>query len=154
MVWIHVISALIGFVSAFGIFWRRKGDKAHVLVGLIFVAALYVSALSSFLMPGTYSALHILSAMNLYWLTKGLWVLRAKPEGYRQEHAICMGACFISTIIAGCGAVTRHVVVPGATDIGNLVMVAVAFPCVWGLRRAVKRGRSESTRTNDAVDAV
>ena len=90
-----------------------KGDKFHKGLGFGFVASMIGAETVSFFIAhrGSWSALHALSAMSIYWCCKGIYVIQTKPKNYIKQHVEAMGSAFISTVIAGCGVAGRHLTI-------------------------------------------
>lgn len=135
---IHMAGATVAFIAPLFIFWRRKGDKWHRAVGGLFALGIYTSATAAFFIT-PYTPIHILAALNLYWVTAGLYAVATRHKHYRHEHLTNMGGAYISTIIAGGGVMTRHFIVPGNYNAGYLVSLVIAIPSIYLLRRFAAR---------------
>ena len=99
---LHTAAALLAAVFGAYVMLRRKGTASHRIAGYIFVAAITVTALSSFwitgIRPGHFSWIHILSVVTLISVPLGLYFRR---KGNIGAHALNMVAPFAGLIIAG-----------------------------------------------------
>lgn len=88
MVQVHVVAALLALVLAPVILFRRKGTQGHRMMGRVWVGAMFVTALSSFLLSSNFvdfhfGPIHLLSVLVL----GSLWAaLRAAKQGNIQQH--------------------------------------------------------------------
>ena len=107
----HAVGNIACFCLGSVIFVKSiKGDKLHKGLGIAFVGSMIGAESVSFLIThkGSWSALHALSAMSIYWCCKGIYVIQTKPKNYLKKHVDAMGSAFISTVIAGFGVAGRH----------------------------------------------
>jgi uncharacterized membrane protein len=85
---------------------RARGDRAHRLVGRVWVVAMYWTVLSSFFIteldPGHFSWIHGLSALTFLTLTLGTW---AAIRGRIRLHRHFMRGSYLGLIGAFLGAV-------------------------------------------------
>jgi uncharacterized membrane protein len=85
---------------------RARGDRAHRLVGRVWVVAMYWAVLSSFfikeLNPGQFSWIHGLSAFTFVTLSLGTW---AAIRGRIGLHRHFMRGSYVGLIGAFVGAV-------------------------------------------------
>ena len=86
-VWVHLGTIALALVLTPVLLWRRRGDRRHRLLGYVWVAALLVTALDSFLVrgvrPGQLSPIHLISV----WVLFQLWPLvRAARAGDHLRH--------------------------------------------------------------------
>ena len=101
---IHVAAALVALFLGSAILFRRKGTTTHRLAGRIWVAALAVTALSSFAISeievwGRWSPIHILSIVTLASLAIGVDQAR---RGNIAAHRFTMQAIFFGGLaVAG-----------------------------------------------------
>jgi uncharacterized membrane protein len=69
VIWLHILTILVALVLTPPMLLRRRGDRAHRLLGTIWVVAmLMTAALSLFIHvsgPGRFSIIHILSIFTL-----------------------------------------------------------------------------------------
>lgn len=82
--WIHLVAAVFAIVVGGLVLFRRKGDRRHRLWGRVWVGAMAVTALSSFLIfeinDNSFSPIHGLAVYTLCSLVFGVYILRrAKP---------------------------------------------------------------------------
>lgn len=106
----HATMASLAMVTgAVNALRRRRGDAAHLLIGRVWLAGMYFTAISSFwiqdLKPGSFSWIHGLSAFTIVTLSLGWWNAR---RGNIAAHAGNM----IGTYFGLLGAFIGVVVVP------------------------------------------
>lgn len=138
---IHAISSFLGMITPLLLFWRKKGTRYHVVIGRIFAILMFISSISSFLMvePKDYSPIHILSALNIYWLYMAVYTVRGKPINWKYKHASYIGAVYISTTIAGIGVLVRHIILPGNSKAGYVASILVAIVASRALKKLVEK---------------
>ncbi len=127
---IHVVTAIVAAVAGLFILLAAKGTARHRLLGRVFVLAMVVTALSSFLIHeirsfGLFSAIHLLSIFVLVNLVQAI---RAIQRGQVRAHRLAM----ISTYIGGI------VVAGGFTFLPGRIMAKITyggmegdFPTIW-----------------------
>jgi uncharacterized membrane protein len=132
----------------------RKGDLAHRRLGLVWVAAMYWTALSSFgirqLRPGHFSLIHLLSLWTVISLTVALW---AAVTGRATLHRRWVVGTYAGLVGAGVAAMAfpqrlapqlmvHHPLIFTAAAFGaSLAAVAVAMIC----RRRPERPRRSAS---------
>ena len=98
----HLAAALLALGAVAGVIFLMKGTPAHVWTGRLFVAAMLVTAVTSFwitgINPGHYSWIHILSIITIVTIPMAIVAIR---RGDRRGHAISMSINAISLVIAG-----------------------------------------------------
>ncbi len=97
---LHVCAALLALVSGSVVMLRRKGTRTHRQLGWIYAAAMVTVASSSLFITrnGSYSAIHLLTALTLIALPYGLLARRA---GNIPAHRSAMISLFAGLAIAG-----------------------------------------------------
>ena len=105
---LHVLGALSAVALGIYMVAARKGTPAHRRVGRAWVAAMALTAASSFLisaqaMPlrtalGTFGPIHLLSAFTLWQLYRAVAAVR---RGEVRVHRRAMVATFVSLVVAG-----------------------------------------------------
>ncbi len=99
---LHTAAAFIAAVSGFAVLLMHKGTAAHRRTGYVFVAAMIVTAFTSFaitsLIPGRFSPIHILSVITLVSIPMGIFYRR---QGNLRAHALCMISPLAGLLIAG-----------------------------------------------------
>ena len=106
---------------------RRKGDRLHRRVGVVWVVAMYWVTLSSFgiqeLSPGRFTWIHGLSAWTLVSLTAGVWAaLTRRP----RVHRGFMVGSYLGLVGAGLASVAfPQRLIPQAVVHRPLVVLAV-----------------------------
>ena len=107
---VHIAAAVLSLVVGASILLCQKGTPRHRLMGRVWVAAMFVTVLSSFgireLNHGHLSWVHGLSALTALSLVRAIWAIR---RGNVSGHAVAMGGSFIGLVVAGIAAVaTPH----------------------------------------------
>lgn len=122
LVVIHAVAATLAIVlGAANLARKPRGDKAHRVIGRVWLASMYFVAGSSFwiqqIRPGSFSWIHGLSAFTIVTLTLGWWF---GHRGNRFAHAGNM----IGTYLGLWGALIGVVAVPSR-------LVPQAFQNSW-----------------------
>ena len=109
---LHVAAATAALVIGGLVLWRRKGTRAHKLLGRVWVGAMVAVALSSFwifeLRDGAGpSWIHLLSVWTLVSLALAVWFIR---RGNVRAHQGLMVGTFVGLVAAGIAAMA-----PGRT---------------------------------------
>jgi uncharacterized membrane protein len=90
------VATIAMLLGARNLLIKRKGDRSHRIVGRIWVAAMYVTVLSSFaireLRPGHFSWIHGLSVFTFVTLSIGLWA--ALTHRVRLHRGMMTGSYF------------------------------------------------------------
>jgi uncharacterized membrane protein len=109
---------VLAFIVAFFVFLKRKGTVSHKVLGWVFIISMLISCLSSFFIVtnGSYSIIHILSAVTIYWLIKAVMAVRRKGENWLYVHVSNITSAYIGIWIAGAGVIYRHFISPGDTE--------------------------------------
>lgn len=96
----HLVAVLPALLLAVFILLRKKGTESHKLLGRVWTALMFFTALSSFfiLSNGQFSWIHILSVVTIVSVGLGVWAIK---HGRVRMHYGCMGGAFIGAIIAG-----------------------------------------------------
>jgi uncharacterized membrane protein len=104
----HALAASAAVVVGASIFLRRKGTRMHRAVGRIWVAAMALTALSSFAIParilgldtpaGRFGPIHLLSVLTLVTLVSAIAAIR---HGRQTAHQSAMLSLYVSLLIAG-----------------------------------------------------
>ncbi|MFT6775938.1 MAG: putative membrane protein [Paracoccaceae bacterium] len=108
---IHAALALVAALLAAAILLRRKGTRAHKVMGRVWAALMAGTAAGSFLISGInpsggFSAIHILSAATLITLA---YAIRAVRRGNVHGHRIAM----ISLVFGALGIAGAFTLAPG-----------------------------------------
>ena len=140
---LHALGATFSVVAgAIVLFTPRKGNFAHRRLGLVWMGAMYWTALSSFgireLRPGHFSFIHLLSLWTIISLTVALW---AAMTGRRVVHQRWVIGTYLGLLGAGIAAMAfpqrlapqlmvHHPLVFTAAALGaSSAAVAVAMLC-------------------------
>jgi len=104
---LHAVGACLALLlGAVNLVRTPKGDRAHRIIGRVWVVSLYWTVLSSFfireLNPGRLSWIHGLSVFTFVTLTIGLW---AAMTGRVKTHRGFMRGSYLGTVGAFIGAV-------------------------------------------------
>jgi uncharacterized membrane protein len=107
---VHIAAAVLSLVVGASILLLRKGTPRHRLMGRIWVAAMVVTALSSFdireLNHGKLSWVHGLAVLTALSLVRAIWAIR---QGNVRGHMAAMRGSFVGLVVAGMAAdVTPH----------------------------------------------
>ena len=99
----HTVVALTALIVGIAILLRPKGTAAHKLTGRIWVAAMAITAITSFwiqeLRHGEgFSPIHILSIVTLAALARAIYAIR---HGDVKAHQRSMIGAFAGVLIAG-----------------------------------------------------
>ncbi|MGI5243923.1 DUF2306 domain-containing protein [Dactylosporangium sp. CA-139066] len=128
-------STLALLLGGYNLLRRVRGDRAHKVVGRVWVGAMYASIVSSFFIraldPGHFSWIHGLSVFTFGTLSIGLW---AALTGRTETHRRFMTGSYLGLLGAFAGAVVVPVrdipqwIVhrPVELGLGLLACVAVA----------------------------
>jgi uncharacterized membrane protein len=107
---VHIAAAVLSLVLGASILLLRKGTTRHRLTGRVWVAAMFVTVLSSFgireLNHGQLSWVHNLAVLTALSLVRAIWAIR---QGNVRGHVAAMRGSFIGLVVAGMAAVvTPH----------------------------------------------
>lgn len=99
----HTVAALTALVLGIAVLLRPKGTATHKLTGRIWVAAMAITAITSFwiqeLRHGAgFSPIHILSIITLVALIRAIYAIR---HGNVKSHQRGMIGAFAGVLIAG-----------------------------------------------------
>ncbi len=100
---LHTVVALTALILGVAILLRPKGTAVHKLAGRIWVAAMAITAITSFwiqeLRDGAgFSWIHILSIVTLVGLARAIYAIR---HGNVKAHQRAMISVFAGVMIAG-----------------------------------------------------
>jgi uncharacterized membrane protein len=106
MIAIHIAAATLALLGGALVLARRKGTRAHKVLGRVWVGAMLVVALSSFwifeIRQGAGpSFVHVLSVWTLISLALALWFIR---RGNVRAHKGFMIGTYLGLVGAGIGA--------------------------------------------------
>ncbi|MCH9664017.1 MAG: DUF2306 domain-containing protein [Gammaproteobacteria bacterium] len=97
---IHVAAVVVAVAATAAIILYTKGTGAHKWLGRVFVAAMTLTAVSSFwireLNRGEFSIIHVISVVTLLGLAGGVYAAR---QGNVRAHRTSM----VSTVVGGLG---------------------------------------------------
>jgi uncharacterized membrane protein len=133
---LHAAAATVSLLlGAYNLLRRTRGDRAHRLAGRVWVAAMYVTVLTSFairsLDPGHFSWIHGLSAFTFCTLSIALWAaLTHRVRIHRQfmtgSYLGLLGA-FVGAVVVPVRDIPQWIVHrPVELALGFLACVAVA----------------------------
>ena len=137
VIFTHSLLLIIAFIIGLYIFTKPKGTKSHKFFGRLFVILMLVSLIASFFIKtdGTFSLIHILSALTIYWLVRAVVVSYQKKKNWRKIHAYNMTSAFIGIIIAGSGVLGRHYIFPGKSSYGFIISGVISIPTIYIARK-------------------
>ena len=151
VVQIHAVSALLALVLGPVALFRRRRDRGHRVVGYTWIAAMAVTALSSFwingmALIGPFGPIHLLSVLTLVTLTLGLRAARQRRiAAHRQMmqalYLWALGVAGLFTLLPGR---VMHRVVFGADSPLGFAVLALAVLGALALWRG--RGRQTNAR--------
>jgi uncharacterized membrane protein len=152
-----IVAHAIGAALALGIGgWQLihvpKGDRAHRLVGRIWVVLMYWTVLSSFfihsLHPGHFSWLHGLSVFTFCTLTIGVWsAVRcnlARHRGFMRGSYIGLAGAFIGAVAVPNRDIPQLVVHQPATFAALAAAIAGAVASIIALCTAGSRQKTQT----------
>lgn len=102
MVWLHLATIIMAMALSPVMLLRRRGDRLHRVLGMMWLAAMAVSALISFdlrlIRDGQFSPIHILSFATLVLLPRLWWTAHHHniAEHRRGVRLIIGGALLIA----------------------------------------------------------
>jgi uncharacterized membrane protein len=103
---VHIAAAVLSLVVGASILLCQKGTPRHRLMGRVWVAAMFVTVLSSFgireLNHGHLSWIHSLAVLTAISLLRAIWAIR---QGNVSAHVAAMRGSFIGLVVAGIAAV-------------------------------------------------
>lgn len=101
-IWVHLAAMIVVLVLTPLLLWRRRGTRAHRLLGWIWAIAMLVSAADSVLVktvnPGHFSPIHLLSVLVLFAVPLAVFNARRHrvAEHRRTMRALTIGALLIA----------------------------------------------------------
>lgn len=132
---VHVLAAVLSTVLGPFVLYRRSRDIWHRSLGVVWVLAMFVLAVSSLFihearMFGAFSIIHVLSLLTLAGLAQGLWALY---QGRRRQHGRIMRLLYVQALIlAGIftflpGRRMSAMLFPDAPMVGFVAVMAVGL---------------------------
>ncbi|MEM6760977.1 MAG: DUF2306 domain-containing protein [Pseudomonadota bacterium] len=143
----HVVMALCALCLGPVALWRKRRDRAHKIIGYVWVMALAGAALSSFAIPSSFTSLgagpiHLLSVYALLSLGTAM---RAIWWGDVARHSVIMAQLYArGVVLAGAftllpGRVLQRSLIPEAPELGLALMaVVLLWICALLWRGAVR----------------
>lgn len=140
----HAAAAFLALVLGPLALWRRRRDRAHKVVGYVWVLAMGTTALSAFAIPSHFSPIglgpiHLLAVYALW----GIFVaMRAIYRRDVAEHKAVMENLFVRGLaLAGAfnllpGRTSARSLIPETPELGYAVIAVVA---VWAFLPLVRR---------------
>jgi uncharacterized membrane protein len=158
LVAVHALGASLALtLGGWQLLRRTRGDRAHRLVGRVWVVAMYWTVLSSFFIkqldPGHFSWIHGLSAFTFLTLTLGTW---AAIRGRIGLHRRFMRGSYLGLVGAFLGAVVvpqrdipqllvhRPLLLAAATVAVAVSTVTIVAVCTGHPGRRPHRGTGKS----------
>ncbi|GAB3628533.1 hypothetical protein PTE30175_03377 [Pandoraea terrae] len=150
---IHLLAASAALVCGTTVMMMRRGTLVHRRLGMMWVAAMAITALTSFgirsLHPGHFSALHGLALVVLFGLARAVWAIR---HGNVRAHRMSMTGMYVGLIVAGTLAFAlpgrtlnrwvRDTVQTRVTDAGNRYGATVAASAAPAHRTMASNGET------------
>lgn len=142
LVQLHAAGALLSLALGPLVLFRRSRDRWHRIGGYVWIAAMVMTALSSFgihgfAMVGPFGPIHLLSGFTLVMLALGL---RAAIQRRIEAHRRMMQGLYLWSLgVAGLftllpGRVMHRVVFGSDTPLGFALLTALALLIGVGLR--------------------
>lgn len=148
-IWVHLICVAVALAIGGYVLARRKGDRLHRILGRVWVALMFVGALSSFLIreinDGGFSPIHVLSAYTLFSISMGVWAIRRTPKRVKAHRASMQSLYATGLLIAGgftflperlLGRLTFGEIMPIANTVIIVPMVILGLVLWWRSYRA------------------
>ena len=105
-IWVHLVAATLALVLGALVLWRKKGDATHRFWGRIWVALMFIVAVSSFFITTIrddgFSPIHALSVYTLFSLVVGLRAIRGRPANIKA-HRLTMQTLYASALLIAGG---------------------------------------------------
>ncbi len=146
---LHVAGAVLAVLIGPFALYRRRRDRAHRMLGRVWIGVMLLLAFGSFLIPSTTLALigpfgpiHIISAMVLWWLWQGVTAI---CRGDVKTHQLTMRALYWQSLgIAGTlsfmpGRTLNAVVFPDQPGLGWVVLGLGAMLFAIGFIRSQRQ---------------
>lgn len=101
-IWFHLATILLAMALTPVMLLRRRGDAKHKLLGKVWLIAMMLTALDSFLIshghPGSFSVIHILSVWTLFVVPLIWWTARTgRIANHRRAiYGMVLGALLIA----------------------------------------------------------
>ena len=154
---IHVAAAVLAVGLGPVAIWRRSRDLLHRVAGRVWVAAILIAAVSSFLihdlrMLGPFSIIHVLSLITLVGLWRGISAIR---RGDVAAHQSAMRGLYLQALVlAGVftflpGRRMNAVFFAETPQLGFMLMAAVGTGLgwlIWREGKLIRRRSSEPAR--------
>ncbi len=103
VVWLHLGTIMVGLALTPVMLLRRRGDRWHRLLGWVWCAALFLTALVSLFVktidPGHFSWIHLLSVWTMIQVP--VIVLAARRHDWRRHRGAVRGMVAGALLIAG-----------------------------------------------------
>ena len=129
---IHMIAALAALALGLVVLLNPKGTPLHRLLGAGFVAALVTVNLSSFgivNINGHFGPFHILAAVSLFTLARGILAVIRRRPGWLVTHYRAMCASYIALVSAAAAEAMIHIPATRAL-LGDVRTGVIASLCV------------------------
>lgn len=130
---VHIVAALLALILGPFVLYRRRRDRMHKVIGYIWITAMTVLAVGSFLIPSTYTTvgigpLHGFAVLTLWSLWAG--VRAAIRNEFDRHQAILRNLYSYGLIIAGAftfipGRTLNQVLFGEPSQLGWVVIAAL-----------------------------
>jgi uncharacterized membrane protein len=136
MGYLHVAAAVAALLAGLEIVRRPKGTSRHRLTGrlyLLVMAAVNVSALTTYEQSGSFGAFHWLALVSLATLSLGVAPMLGGAPSVRSVHlhAHFMSWSYAGLVAAGTSQLTSHI--PGFASPWTVPLTSLAVFAVAGL---------------------
>lgn len=158
---IHALAAMIALVLGPFALYSRRRDLWHKVIGRVWMGAMLVAVLSSFLildmgLIGPFSPIHLLSVLALWAMWSALRAIRAGQVA--RHRATLQGLYWRGVVVAGLfnflptGRVVNRMVFPDKPELGywviGLGLAALAVQALWALQmRPTKQREAQENRS-------
>lgn len=103
VIWPHLLTILVALVLTPVMLLRPRGDRMHRVLGTIWIAAMFATALLSFrvqtIRPGHFGPIHLLSAFVTVMAPYAWWL--ARTHRIAQHRRVIRGLVTGALLIAG-----------------------------------------------------
>lgn len=147
---IHVALALVALVLGPFVLWRQRRDRAHKVMGYVWVCVLGGAALVSFAITSPFtpiglSPIHLLSVYALFGIYVAMRAIyRRDVATHRQvmQNLYVRGAALAGAFNFLPGRTMQRILIPDTPALGYVVIAAVLLRAFWPIVR--RRGAARA----------
>lgn len=144
----HLYAAIVAMMSGPLVFWRKKGDIAHRLIGFVYLIAMFttnLSALAHYDFTGSINFFHIAAVFSLLTITAGLVAIivygQAKSKIALDMHLQFMSWSYYGLILAAIAESGVRAVPKLINNMSDFWMIFTVLMVVCGVIGAVITAR-------------